>query len=429
MIDVLPVPQDEFPCPCGGANLTSDGFHLLGMLPLARTHCAHCSRRFLAHLHTGFCNVGNFIFEEETGEVHSAGIGVWYRDFLVDVLSVRDAAHASVRRITRRPVGRDVVLQNCLDPVYGHCVRRLFSFDAILKCNPDSSVVAIVPEFLAWQVPEEIDEVWSVAAPLRECHFGNDTIARMADELTARADRLRYADMDYVHTVDISRYVGVGPFEVTGHESVSPPRLTLNWREDRCWTRRGEPLPPAEAVSEQLGLYTLLLETIRERAPDLDAAVAGYGRTGVFPAWVSDLRLDRHDPEMERQWAKRHAASHLTIGMHGSNMNIPAALSHGAIEIVPAGYWQSIAASWQWINRMNALDAISRYRQIPASSSVSDVVSLALLQLRRMQSSAGYSLIYQLRDSASPREIAVRHHDAFTQPEAVICRDAAGKPF
>ncbi len=429
MLDLLPVPADRFACPCGGAELENEGFHLSGMVPMARTRCPACGRRFLAHLHTGFCQHADFLFEESTGAIHTTLTAPWYRDFLAAAMASIGETAAPVERVSRRPLGEDVLLLNCLDPVYGHCLQRLISLDFYRDNGFRGSVVAILPRFLAWLASDDIDELWIVDTPLRQGNRANATIAVMAQALASSAKRLRYADMIFGHKVDITRYTHVPPFAVDGHDSVSPPRLTLNWREDRCWTIHGKTLPEAQAIQQQRELFTLLLQKLRQEIPDLDAAVTGYGRSGEFPDWVQDMRLVEHDTETEKRWAKRYAFSHLTFGMHGSNMILPASLSIGAIELVPTYFWPHILVTWEWVNRLPASTALVRYRQLPVSASVSDIVSITLMQLRRMQSTAAYGLMHQLRDSETPAGIMFRHEGAFRHPEAIICLDNKGEPF
>ncbi len=429
MIDLLPIPDDRFACPCGQAELRVEGFHLPGMIPMARTRCPTCGRKFLAHLHTGFGHNGDFLLDEDSGEVHTSIHTQWYRDFVAAAMASTGEAPYPVQRITRRQPGEDVLLLNCLDPIYGHCLHRLFSLDAYRQRGFAGSVIAIMPRFLAWLAPDDIDEIWVVDTPLRASNRANATIAEMASELARKARQLRYADMAYHHEVDISRYAHIAPFAVSGHDSVSPPRITLIWREDRCWTIHGKEIDPAAAVGQQHRLYCLLLETLREHVPDLDAAVTGYGRTGQFPAWVKDMRLLEHDTETERRWAHHYAQTHLSFGMHGSNMILPSALSLGAMELVQTRFWPHILVTWEWINRMPATDAIARYRQIPVSASISDIVSIALMQLRRVQSTAGYMLVNRLREVENPSSVMFRHQEAFRYPGPVVCRDETGQPF
>lgn len=429
MIDLLPVPHDRFDCPCGNAVMETFGFHLPGMFPWVRTRCPHCNGEFLAHLHTGFCKGPQILFEPASGAVQATFVPPWYKNFAAGGLRSLGSPPPAVTRRAKRPLGDDVLLVNCLDPVYGHCLHRLFSIDAYRARGFTGSILAVVPHFLAWMIPEEVDEAWIVHTPLRACHLANAAVAQMTDELMRSAGRLRYADMAYGHTVDIARYAGVSPFAVHGDGSVSPPRITLNWREDRCWTARNDTLPADDAVARQLELYVLLLEKLREHAPDLDAAVTGYGRSGRFPPWVADLRLVEHDADTERGWARRYAASHLVFGVHGSNMIVPASLALGALEIVETRFWPHILVTWEWVNRMPATQALSNYRQLAASTSVSDVVSVVLMQLRRMQSSAAHALIQQLGGSDAARSVMFRHEAAFRHHDPVICHDENGRPF
>lgn len=426
MIDLLPVPQDRFACPCGAGELTVNGFHLPGMVPFARTTCAECGNEYLAHLHVGFCSNHDFIVEPKSGAVHSTVTARWYRDFLIAATQSLDSVPAPVERRTRRATGDDVLLLNCLDPVYGHCLHRLFSLDAYRRHGFSGSVIAIVPRFLAWLVPDDVDELWIVDVALRRSNLGNQAIAAMADGLASRVSRLRYASMAYGHDLDIARYTGVEPFAVRGHDSVSPPRLTINWREDRCWTTGGKRMDDQAAVADQLRLYRLLLEALRKEAPDLDAAVTGYGRTGTFQPWVQDLRIVEHDTEAERGWATRYSESHLSIGIHGSNTILPAALSLGALELVVTRFWPHILVTWEWVNRMRASEALARFRQIPVSASVSDIASVALMQLRRMQGSAGYALMGKLQATETAGSIMFRHAGAFQHSEPIVVHDENG---
>ena len=426
MIDLLPAPQDRFACPCASADLTVSGFHLPGMVPFVRAHCSACGHNFLAHLHVGFCSSHDFIIDLESGAIHSTVPARWYRDFLVTAVRTMNDAPAPVQRLTRRPPGDDVLLLNCLDPVYGHYLHRLFSLDAYRRHGFKGSVIAIVPRLLAWLVPDDVDELWIVDTSLRKCNLGNQAVAAMADELMGRATRLRYASMAYGYDLDVARYTGIEPFAVRDHDSVSPPRLTVNWREDRCWTLGGKRMDDSAAVADQLRLYRMLLDALRKEAPDLDVAVTGYGRAGTFQPWVQDMRIVEHDTEAERNWAKRYSESHLSIGIHGSNMILPSALSLGAMELVTTRFWPHILVTWEWVNRMRASEALARFRQVPASTPVSDIASIALMQLRRMQGTAGYALMGKLRSTETAASVMFRHAGAFQHPEPIVLHDENG---
>lgn len=74
---------------------------------------------------------------------------------------------------------------------------------------------------------------------------------------------------------------------------------------------------------------------LRQQLPAANFYVTGLGRQGVFPGHFNDLRRLKADSETEMEWCGVYAKSHLVIGVHGSNMIIPTALSAGFIELLP----------------------------------------------------------------------------------------------
>ncbi|MDF3073371.1 MAG: hypothetical protein K0S54_1038 [Alphaproteobacteria bacterium] len=423
MIDLLPLPEDRFACPCG-AELAVQGFTLPGMFVFALTLCPACRRRFLSRLHVDFASTIEFHCDIDSGEVHSTAPG-WYHNQLLTALGSRDRKPPPIDRQTRRPLGPDVIIVNALDVIYGHCLHKLFSCSAV-KDIAGVSVLAIVPDFLEWLVPGSIDEVWVVREQER-AHFcrWNAQVALDVAQLAAGRSRLRYLDLAWNQTVRIQDYSSVAP----RNAGIGPARVTVSWREDRCWTLRGRSLPKEEALAEQLRLYTLLLETLRQHIPDLRAHVVGYGSYGEFPSWTQDLRLEQHDPAVERAWAKVLGKSHLCIGVHGSNMIIPTAHAARTIEIVPPDKWLTVAVTWEFLNTMKASDAMTRYRLLPDSASLSDIAWVALVQIRRDQQRA---LGHAMQHAASPREalaLRVEFDDVQTLPRPIVCRDERGEPL
>lgn len=430
MIDLLPVPQDRFHCPCGAAELVVDGFSLPGMMPLARARCPACGRRFACHLHVGFCSSATLMVEEASGEIANSMAPDWYAWELQQMWQSRGRPSPAVE-IRGEPIaaGRDVVIVNTLDPTYGHNIARMFAVPSVRRFNPDAAIVVIASRFMAWLTPECADQIWVVDAPLRELHLANDTVDAMAAELARRAARLRYSPLFYSLAVRIEDFTKINPFDATSMDDVLPARMAFNWREDRCWTQAGRPLPPDQAVAEQLRLTTLLFETLRREISDLEVTVTGYGRSGIFPGWVEDLRILEQTDEAEREWVRRYARSHLVMGMHGSHMHLPSAHAAGGIEIVPTAYWATSAETWEWVNHNSAQHALQRYLKIAHSTSVSDVVSIAFMQLRRMQAGAAFRVMSRLPDAQARERLAVLAHQAIQGGYPLQVTDKDGNPI
>ncbi len=421
MIDLLPVPQDRFACPCGRGELVCEGGVIAGMFAFARTRCPICARRFLSRLHTDFVSAAEFHYDCDSGDV-ATNAPDWYRGQLVDAIMDRQRPAPPVEKESRRPLGPDVVLFDALDPVYGHCLHKLFSYSAV-RDDPTVSSLAIVPRFLRWLVPDSIDEVWVVDDLRHRLHLWNQTVADGIANVAASCRRLRFAGVVWGHKVKIADYVGTAPRAA----GISPARIVVPWREDRCWAGRREGLSKPEMVDAQLSNFTIVLETLREEIPDLEAYVSGYGTSGRFPEWIKDLRIDSHDSEVERAWAGISSKCHLAIGVHGSNTILPIALAQSGIEIVPANKWPTVQVTWEFANEFSATQALPRYRLLPESSSLSDVATIALAQIRRYQHGA---LMQAMSAAPTPTDavrLQTRHYELAKPFAPLICRNSEGE--
>ena len=386
--------------------------------------CPRCRRRFLAHLNVGFGADRRITIDAQTGMVNSVGAPPWYADRFSQAMASQGRPAPGLEIVQRRKRRDDVVLINALDSTYGHVLQALYGCQSVHNRHPEASTILIVPAFAAWLAPDYIDELWIVAAPLRECNLWNSAVAQATAELLAASRRVRLTSVTWhiPDEIDIETFSHVKPLHGGSIEAIIPPRLTLVWRDDRCWTNRGRDLDPPLAIAEQFELYRRLLERIRQEMPDLVAAVIGYGSFGRFPEWVSDLRTVEQDSAREKAWVERCADTHLVFGMHGSNMILPAAHAIGAVEVTPNILYPYF--TWEWANQHSAQTALQRYRLLPQSTSVSDVVSIVFIMLRRMQQGLIYQMPTQLRF-----ELLARDPRVFQSGYDLTLTDAAGAPL
>jgi len=386
MIDLLPFPREEFFCVCSDTKLVSEAFILPGMMPVVQGSCPKCSRRVLSHPSYAWKFGSRLQYDERDKSVITADNLEWYANMFRGAMASRGQPAPSLERVSRRPLGRNVVIVNAIEPTYGHILQRLFSIEAAVAELAGAELLVIVPRFAAWLVPDSVAELWIVEAPAKGLYLWNQVVADAVAALARQIDRLRLMPMRLGgYTVDVSRFTRVQPFDPVLAEHVAPARLSISWREDRCWTYRGQWLDTQPAIVEQFTMISQMLDMLREEIPDLQVSVFGYGNKGTFAPWVEDLRILRHDPERERGWARRCGQSHLVFGIQGSNMILPAAHAMGSVELMPPAHWAHNMATWEWINRLPAHTAMQRYLHIPQSSSFSDVVSIVFIQLRRMQ--------------------------------------------
>jgi hypothetical protein len=430
MIDLLPVPRDSFLCPCGAGPVTVDGFALPGMMPLAKTRCETCNRRFLFHLHTGFCSGSSLAIEEATGALHNLATASWYAYEMQQMWASRNRSSPAVTvRGAFDSQGRDVVLVNTMDPTYGHNIARLFAVSSVKRLFPDSAIVVIVGRFAAWLVPNSADQIWVVDAPLREMHLYNAQVDALTQELARKSARLRYAPIFYGNNVNIEDFTKQPPYAVKSLEDILPARLVYNWREDRCWTYLGRQMPPQEAVADQLRMASLLFEAVRKEIPDLQVTVTGYGKYGKFADWIEDLRILRQTDEAEQAWVRRYARAHVALGIHGSNMHLPSAHAAGSIEIVPPALWYTAHDTWEWVNRHNANNALQRYLKLPTSTSLSDFASIVFSHLRRLQASALFGLLGRIQDVHERERLMVHAFPVLQGGRVLSVTDSDGRPL
>jgi len=180
MIELHPIPEVERECPHCGLQLETLDWHIPGMRMLAELACGECGREYFADLAAGHGIFYAAILETDTGTVH-APVENWFTDLLED----------SYERRTSDPVGFDTeqsdslsdpILLNCLDVNYIHSVNKLLN--AQRYSDEDRDLVVLVPEFLRWMVPREVDVVWTVDVSLSGGRRWNDWLgARIREEI------------------------------------------------------------------------------------------------------------------------------------------------------------------------------------------------------------------------------------------------------
>jgi hypothetical protein len=174
-------------------------------------------------------------------------------------------------------------------------------------------------------------------------------------------------------------------------------------------------------------MIVTLFEALRQEDPEIEFAVTGYGNSGKFPDWITDLRIDRHDTETERAWMRLYARCHLAMGIHGSHMILPCAHAMGAIQIVLPSYWETSIDIWEWVNRHSAQQALIRYLRLPVSPSLSEIISITFIQLRKLQQMAGYDYLGRLPSVAQREEFHLRHHKIFKGGYWLELKDRDGR--
>ncbi|ACL64004.1 hypothetical protein A2cp1_0647 [Anaeromyxobacter dehalogenans 2CP-1] len=351
MIPLAPIPLARHACPGCARPLRAVGFRVPGMRCLAALECPPCGRSFYGDLPSGHGLYYPMLLDRATGEVTGPAMGAWFGAWLRDGWRHRtsDPVPLEVERL--RPVRRPLLL-NCLDGIYGHALLKLLNAQGHLARHAAYDLVVLVPRFLRWMVPAGAAEVWTVDLPLRRGAGWYDWLADdVARRLPGPAMLSVGTGLPNARDVDIERFTGVAPFpERRLGEPVERAVVTFVLRNDRPWG--ADPLDAANrgivgwsrraaervrlapsGTARQLRRVARFGEALRALWPDLDLAVTGLGERGGLPDWIGDLRGPRPTPADERAACARFAASHLVLGVHGSNMLLPSAHAAATLEI------------------------------------------------------------------------------------------------
>ncbi|MET0645765.1 MAG: hypothetical protein ABW208_04035 [Pyrinomonadaceae bacterium] len=377
-----PVTDAGHECPHCRAHLDVKGWHIPGMRNLAALLCERCGREFYGDLAAGQALYTPMLLEKATGAVHDSHGVEWFAGWLRDSYARRADVPVPFDVEERRDITRPVVLLNCLDTLYGHSLLKLLNAQYYLDRRADVDLVVMVPSLLAWMVPDGVAQVWSVGLPLRRGTEWNEWLAR---EIRRRVET--FGDVSLGHALshprpeefDIERFTRVRPFPLDEWDvRLRRPSVTFIWRDDRPWraptvaaSTPGRERLKRLIVSQtrprvgQSDLVSELAEALRRDLPALDFAVAGLAEDegrGALPEWVTDLRRTALDAGAEREWCERYAASHLVVGVHGSNMLLPSAHAGGVVELIGPERWGNFTQDVLFRDAGDCRETLFRYR-------------------------------------------------------------------
>lgn len=388
-------------CPDCRSTLAAIGWLITGMRNLADFRCPQCGKEFYGDLPAGQGLYTPGLLDKKSGAVHGDAAARWFSDWLADAYTSRTSEPLGFRVRKLSKVKDKVILLNCLDVLYGHSLLKLLNAQHYIDCQPDFSLILLVPPFLEWMLPGGAAEVWTVDLPLRRGTEWNDWLAA---EIGARLESFSevFLSVAFSHPhksdYDIERFTGVAPFALENFAARrANPVITFIWRDDRLWEAENGATPAlSERIKRRLGFseretdarlneqtrkVVRFAEHLRGEFPALDFAVVGLGEAGDLPDWITDLRLAKLDAETERAWCERYAASHVVVGVHGSNMLLPSAHAGGVIELIgearAGNFLQDIL-----FRGSDAREMFFRYRFAPPSTTPEDLARLASILLR-----------------------------------------------
>lgn len=396
MITLHPVPDADFACPACSARLVAHGWYMPGMRALARLVCPSCGRRYYGDLSVAQALYTPMLLDADTGEVHDAHGVPWFARWLSDSYATRVSSDLDFTVRELRPPRRPLLL-DCIDRLYGHALLKLFNAQHYLDHHPDRDLILLVPRYLAWLVPDGAAEVWTIDLPLRRGAEWNDALAsKIAQRLSGFESCAISVALPHPHPGDVAieRFTRVKPADEDLWRGVARrPAAAFIWRDDRTWSRPGTPMRKlterlgravggrdeggsSQGVQAQRARVIALAEGLRGAFPDICFRVIGPGTPGDLPEWIQDERVGAIDEATERRWCELYAASHLVVGIHGSNMLLPSAHAGAVLELVPHDRWGNYLQDLH-VRHADAREAMIHTRLVPDTLEPEAVAEIA----------------------------------------------------
>lgn len=337
-IQIKPTIEHQSVCPYDHTPLVPQKIIWQGMHICAESECASCQRTIVEDLKVGHAIAHPYQLDTTEGQLFGpesakAWLGL---PFLNAIQTPNDEA------IDIKKEGfshhKHVVILNCLDYLYGHCVLKLLNAERHATDDDQCGLVVIVPKFLRWMVPECVAEVWVVDVPLKKSQqFYSSFHAFVAKELE------RFERVDVSEAYSHPRYFNISDYtKVSKHDFDKPAlKVTFVWREDRIWLDRWLFKALRRSHLWGLGLWLqnrkvqALLAQVKKDMPAATLCVAGFGATTTFPAWIEDQRVTAFDANTERHLCQVYADSRVIVGIHGSNMLLPSGHAGMTIDLLP----------------------------------------------------------------------------------------------
>jgi hypothetical protein len=287
---------------------------------------------------------------------------------------------------------KDVIILNCLDMMYGHCLLKLLNASRHLQDNPERGLIVFIPDFLRWLVPDGVAEIWTVPLGLKAMKNFYPSVDHQLKAFCEDYDSIWLSEaFSHPSRFRIEDYTRIQPHDFSAESDL----MTFIWREDRLWL----PHYPAKQL-RKAGLQSLaliwqqrkvvkLFKTLRRARPDTRFAVAGLGKFGSFPGWIEDYRATRFDEASEKRTAQLYADSRIVIGIHGSNMLLPSGLAGMLLDLVPDDKWTNHPQDCI-SDDVHLRSALFRYRFVSSNTSIASTLAILFSMVRNCNRMPAY---------------------------------------
>ena len=382
MIEIKPNISHRSSCPYCQLSLKPDKVIWQGMHTCVKSTCIQCNVDIIDDLKVGHAVNYSYQLDVLQGKFWGRkNEEDWLGRPLLESLQNPKYEEVKISKEVFKKCSRVVIL-NCIDFLYGHCLLKLLNAQRHLEYNADYGLIIIIQNFLRWMVPDGIAELWIVDIPLKNAHFYYPNLDRFIWEESNRFDEIYVSKADsHPSQFSVTEFTRVPTYKFNRENF----RITFIWREDRIWCNL-----LLRRAFRKLGLYdfALLLQNWRVRSlfnqlrlkiPSARFAIAGLGKKTAFPAWIEDLRVDKFDEKVERELCQLYSNSTLVIGVHGSSMLLPSGHAGMTIDLMLNGKeerWHNFAQDILYQETDPRLAAF-RYRYVSFETSTAECARIA----------------------------------------------------
>jgi hypothetical protein len=382
MVQIKPLADSNAVCLADGENIRADAICWQGIHVGAVRNDSEGGAHMFRDLPVGHSAHWSYEVDVQSRQLNGPAGVDWLSGPLFESLLDPSNEHVPVKREILRSE-KNVIILNCLDMMYGHCLLKLLNASRHLEDNPERGLIVLIPSFLRWLVPDGAAEIWSVPLGLRGMKDFYPSIDLQIQEFCKDYDSIWLSEaFSHPSRFRIEDYTRIHPHDFTKEQDL----VTFIWREDRLWIPhylakklRKVGLQASALVWQKRKVVKLFLE-IRRHFPKVRFAVAGLGTSGRFPEWIEDYRTDCFDKTSEEKSARIYAESRIVIGVHGSNMLLPSALAGMTLDLVPNEKWNNHPQD-TLPRSHDARAGAFFYRFIPSSCALDSTVSVVISML------------------------------------------------
>jgi hypothetical protein len=383
----------KFSCPYCRNNLKLTNIIWQGIHVCIRSSCPKCHAEIINDLPTGHAKYYPYQIDVHNQQIFGPNRGKdWLGRPLLQSLIHKSHEPIQIHKyVTHRGHLKHVVIVDCLDFMYGHCLLKLFNVQRYKRTANKLKIIVIIPECIRWLVPKYVHEIWSVNISLYKTREYNLLLETYIKKQLPQYDKIFLCDTNcHPRNIRIQDFSEIQPASDSTNILI-----TYFWRHDRL-TVSDQIInsPSVPSVIKRI-LYFIekykiiwLFLLIKRHFPKHTFALVGIGKEKRFPKWISDFRIPEYNQIREKVMCSVFAKSTIIIGTLGSHMILPAAHAFMTLELNHKNRTECFGQDMIVPTHVADLDPrlyYFRHRVIPSDTSITSLADTVISMVRDYQ--------------------------------------------